>query len=69
MDNNRRKHLIFGFTHILLYTAGLVLMVLMYVKRSKTLCVIGLVLMFFALLLTFINAVLRIKAARAERKE
>ena len=69
MDKDKKKRLLLRVIHALLYISGLALMVLMYVLHSKTLCFIGLILLFFAVLLTFIKAVRRIKEAGTKRRE
>ena len=54
--------------HVLLYVLGAALVALMVVLKSKALGIIGLILLFAAVLLTFLNAIRRINEAKEERK-
>lgn len=55
--------------HILLYILGAACFALMFVLKSKALGIVGLVLLFAAVLMTFLNAIRRIGEAKNERKE
>jgi hypothetical protein len=54
--------------HILLYILGAAGFVLMIVLKSKALGIIGLILLFAAVLMSFLNAIRRIGEAKEERK-
>lgn len=68
MDNEKRGHIPFVLLHALLYIAGAVCVALLFVLKSKALGIIGLLLLFAAVLMTFLGAVRRINEARNERK-
>ncbi len=55
--------------HILLYVLGIVGFALCIILKNKALGIIGLLLLFVAVLMTFINAVRRIGEAKAENKK
>lgn len=69
MDNEKRGRIPFVLLHALLYIAGAVCVALLFVLKSKALGIIGLLLLFAAVLMTLIKAVRRINEARNERKE